>query len=555
MALRDYQQRAIDQLFEWFSKNEHGNPCIEMPTASGKSHVIAELCRHTIQNWPDQKILVMTHVKELIEQDAEKILMAWPEAPMGIYSAGLGLKQLGEPITIAGIQSIRKKAHEVGVVDLVIVDEAHLISHKDEGGYRNLIKKLTDINPALRVIGLTATPYRLGHGLITDKPALFDEILTPTSIEELIAKGYLAPLWSKDTKVKLSTEGVSKRGGEFVESELQKAVNTEGQNSRIVDETISRAGDRKAWLFFCSGVKHAIAMRDVLIDRGIPTACVLGETPKDERNDILTRFKCGELRAVTNANVLTTGFNYPDIDLIAMCRPTMSTSLYCQMAGRGMRVKSEAENCMVLDFAGVVKMHGPVQAVRPVSKKQKEQPGEAPIKVCDECNELVPLAMRVCPACGYEFPAPKIKELKLHNDDIMGINKDEELIVGRWEWRTQFSYTSGIPMAVVSYYGYGIGNVERVSEYICLCHGGYAEQKAIQKVRKMCQAHDHFFEDIPGSIGTELSPAFEDLLQDRQASLSRLVEMMNKSEAPQKISYRKDGKFFNIFSWDWGDSD
>jgi DNA repair protein RadD len=169
----------------------------------------------------------------------------------------------------------------------VIVDECHLVNHKDEGGYRKLLGDLTRINPALRVVGLTATPYRLGHGLITDKPALFDALIEPVGIEELVFKGYLSTLRSKVTKARLDVSGVHKRGGEFIESELQAAVDTDDNNLAVVQEVIGLAGDRKAWLFFCAGVKHAENIA-VLLDLiyGIPAACVTGDTPKAERGSI-----------------------------------------------------------------------------------------------------------------------------------------------------------------------------------------------------------------------------------------------------------------------------
>ena len=252
--LRDYQQRAIDQLYAWFSAGNKGNPCLVLPTGSGKSHIVAALCKDAIQNWPETRILMLTHVRELIEQNAEKMRLHWRGAPMGIYSAGLGRKQLGEPITFAGIQSIRKRAAQVGHIDLCIIDECHLVSHKDEGGYRSFLAELKQINPSLRVIGLTATPYRLGHGLITDAPALFHDLIDPVTIEELVHKGYLSTLRSKVTKAALDTSGVHKRGGEFIESELQAAVDTDENNLRVVREVIDLAGDRKAWLFFCAGV-------------------------------------------------------------------------------------------------------------------------------------------------------------------------------------------------------------------------------------------------------------------------------------------------------------
>jgi DNA repair protein RadD len=231
--LSDYQQRTIDQLYKWFADGRKGHPCIELPTGSGKSHIVAALCKEAIQTWPETRILMLTHVKELIEQNAEKMRDHWPNAPLGIYSAGMRRRDIGEPITFAGIQSVRNKADQIGHVDLVLIDECHLVSHKQEGGYRKLIDDLTLINPALRVIGLTATPYRLGHGYITDEPALFSDIIAPVSIEELIFKKHLAPLRSKLTNHKLSVDGVHKRGGEYIESELQAAVDTDDHNAAV----------------------------------------------------------------------------------------------------------------------------------------------------------------------------------------------------------------------------------------------------------------------------------------------------------------------------------
>jgi DNA repair protein RadD len=368
--LRDYQSKAIQQLYGWM-KNNDGNVCMVLPTGAGKSVIIAEIMRNALQNWPETKTLMLCHQKELLEQNAEKMRQHWPGAPMGIYSASIGRKQLGEPITFAGIQSIRTKAQEVGHIDLVLIDECHLVSHNDEGGYRAFMAELQAINPALRVIGLTATPYRLGHGLITDAPAIFADLIEPVSIEELVFRGYLSKLRSKVTGARLDVSKVKKRGGEYIEADLQRAVDTDDQNHAVVREVIARAEDRKAWLFFCTGVQHAQHVSYVLQKHGIFAACVTGDTPKAERAAILADFKAGKLRALTNANVLTTGFDYPDIDLIAMLRPTMSPSLYVQMAGRGMRPKSHTDHCLVLDFAGVVETHGPITAVQPRRKRDR----------------------------------------------------------------------------------------------------------------------------------------------------------------------------------------
>jgi superfamily II DNA or RNA helicase len=328
MQLRDYQRAALDELYAWMREND-GHPCVVIPTGGGKSVIIAELCREAVTGWPETRILMLTHVKELIEQNAAKMLAMWPNAPLGIYSAGLRRKELGEPITFGGIQSLRGRADELGHVDLCIIDECHLVGHKDEGGYRDLLSELSRINPHLRIIGFTATPWRLGHGLITEKPAIFDGLLESVSIEELIHRGFLAPLRSKVTELEYDLTKVAKRGGEYVEGDLANAVDTVDQNNRVADEIIARAGDRRAWLLFCTGVDHARHMSEALSSNGIRSACVTGDTPPGERRQILDGFRSGHIRAVTNANVLTTGFDYPDIDLIAMLRPTLSPVLYC----------------------------------------------------------------------------------------------------------------------------------------------------------------------------------------------------------------------------------
>jgi len=531
MQLRDYQSRSIEQLYEWLSKND-GHPCVVLPTGSGKSVVIAEFIRKAIQEWPETTALMLCHQKELIEQNAEKMRQIWPGAPMGIYSASVGKRQLGEPITFAGIQSIRNKAQQVGHIDICIVDECHCISHKDEGGYRKFLNELLSINQAMRIIGYSATPYRLGHGLITDKPALFDDLIEPVSIEELIRKGHLSNLRSKITTSQLDVAGVHKRGGEYIEAELQAAVNTDANNIAAVKEVIRLAGDRKAWLFFCAGVKHAEAVAETLNAYGVGAACITGETPKAERELLLKQYKAGQIKALTNANVLTTGFDYPDIDLIAMLRPTMSASLYVQMAGRGLRPKSHTDHCLVLDFAGVVSTHGPITNVQP-PKKGGSGNGEAPVKICEACNELCPISALKCPACGNPFPAPAKKPLTLHLDDIMGV-QGLEMNVRAWAWRKHTSKASGNEMLSCVMYG-GLSE-PAVTEYLPVMHEGYAGSRARQKLAEIAQK---------SGVALDYS----------SADLNDIAKQMTKGQPPQQIEYKRDGKYFKILRREWHETE
>ncbi len=527
MQLRDYQERSITELYRWLEKNS-GHPCVVLPTGAGKSVIIAELVRQALQGWPETKVLMLCHQKELLEQNAQKMRAIWPGAPMGVYSASVGKKQLGEPILFAGIQSIRNKAHLVGHIDICIADECHCISHKEEGGYRKFISDLLAINPNMRVVGYSATPYRLGHGYITDKPALFDDLIEPVSIEELLYKGFLSPLRSKVTGKKLDTTGVHKRGGEFIESELQAAVNTDENNDALVSEIMARAEGRRSWLLFCAGVQHAQAMADALVAAGVKAECVTGATPRKERERIIASFKAGEITALTNANVLTTGFDAPDTDLIVLARPTLSPALYVQMAGRGMRLKSRIDDCLVLDFAGCVETHGPVTAVIPPSKNG-EKSGKPPVKPCPECGEILHASTMTCTACGHIFEREEPK-LALRNDDIMGIN-GREMAVTSWLWSKHTSQNSGKDTLRCTYYG--LLSDKPVTEYFCVTHTGYAGDKAARAV---------------GAIAYRAGVG--DLVD---VDLLDVATALTAGTPPASIEYKKDGNFYRVLDRIWQD--
>jgi DNA repair protein RadD len=444
VQLRDYQQASVSEVLAAVDAQEH--PCLMLPTAAGKSAVLAALCHRFVQE-RGQRVLMLTHVKELIEQNSKRLHDYWRAltggqfAPVGIYSAGLRQKRLGHQITYAGVQSIASRIEEIAdTVDVIIVDESHLIPTKGEGRYRKVFAAC----PNAARIGLTASPWRLGHGSLCEgEGALFTRLLNPpgTSVREMVDAGWLAPLRSKHTEVQLLdlVGEVTKRGGEYVESELAAAVNLSEPNEKTAAEIVARmnAGDRRHCLVFCVSIAHAGEMARILTALGAPTGVVHGEMSSLERTDVLTRFRVGELRCVANVNVLTTGYDFPDLDMMAFCRPTLSPVLYVQMGGRGMRLKVDGttphKDCLVLDFAGLVRKHGPITDVRPPRAKGAAK-GEMPIKTCPVCSELVTISCMECPSCAHVFEAPP-KAVKLHTDDIMGERKkDGEATVTGWCW-------------------------------------------------------------------------------------------------------------------------
>lgn len=527
ISLRDYQSKSLSMLYDWLSVN-NGNPAVILPTGSGKSIVIAELCRKAITEYPETRILMLTRSVELINQNAEKLLAIWDDAPMGIYSASAGKKQLGNPITIGGPLSVVRILPKLGKIDLLICDECHDISHKDEGSYRKIINLLMNVNPSMRVIGYTASPFRLGHGMITDKPAIFDALINPISIAELVSKKYLSTLKSKQTSFNFDTSNVHKRGGDFVESELQKAVDTNQNNISMIDEVINRAGNRKSWMFFATGVQHAKNLKDILISKGISAVAVTGEMPKAQREQAISDFKSGKITAVTQVNCLNVGFDHPDIDLLVMARPTMSPGLYLQQAGRGMRPKSHTDHCLVLDFAGNVSRHGPITAIQPPRKAGKGT-GEMATKQCPECSEIVLVTAQQCPSCQHQFTDGKEKKiLSLHDDDIMGLDPID-MDVTLWAWRVHTSRTSGKKMLKLTYYG--ALSDPPVVEYFPVLHDGYAGNTARASVA-----------EIALRAGVDYK-----LLIDIDIS----VKTLQSGKPPKSIKYRRDGKFFKIMRRNW----
>lgn len=473
LTLRPYQQAAIDGIYDYYERDS-GNACIVIPTAGGKSLVMARFIEGVLKAFPDQRILVVTHVRELIEQNHGELIRLWPEAPAGIYSAGLKQRNISARILFAGIQSIHRRVYDVQQCDLVLIDEAHLIPRSSNTMYRRFLDGLKRLNPLLKVIGFTATPYRLDSGLLHEGDgAIFTDIAFEVSVRDLIDQGYLSRLVSKLMSTQLEVAGVGTRGGEFIARELHAAVDRKAITQAAVAEIVAYGETRRSWLVFCSGVEHAEHVRDAIRAHGITCETIVGETPSAERDALIEAFKRGEIRCLTNANVLTTGFNAPGVDLIAMLRPTKSAGLYVQIVGRGCRLAPGKSDCLILDFAGNIARHGPIDAIKP--KRPGEGDGEAPVKVCPDCASIVHAAVRVCPDCGHVFPPPEPKiEAKASTLDVLSR-------VGKPEWVevTQVRYARhekpGKPPSLRVEYWCGLSAHH---EWICVEHAGYPRQKA-----------------------------------------------------------------------------
>lgn len=551
---RDYQAEARNSIFQFFERESEGNPLVAMPTGTGKSIVIADFLEHVFKWYGNQKILVLTHVKELIEQNYDKLIALWPEAPAGIYSAGLNKRDVHNRIIFAGIGSVVKRAVEFGHVDLIMIDEAHLVSPNQNTMYQKFISALFEINPLIRIIGLTATPWRLGQGEIIDGGLFTHVCFDITGMEafnRLIAEGYLATLIPKPTVTTLEVDGVHMRGGEFIQKELQTAVDVDAITEAAIRESMEVGHDRNCWLVFASGVEHVIHVTEMLNQLGVSARAVHGGNKQypmrgKERDKNIEDFKAGKYTALVNNNVLTTGFDHPPIDMIIMLRPTASPVLWVQMLGRGTRPwyaegfdlttiggrlsaieNGGKKNCLVLDFGGNSKRLGPINDPVIPRKKGKKK-GTAPVKLCDPCNTFIHASLKFCPHCGNEFKfETKLKQSAGTNELIKGdIPIIEEFKIDHITYSLHRK-AGASPMIKVAYFA----GLRKFNEFVCIEHSSAARRRAQRWWKERT--------DFPFPDTSE-----EALLIIDKVNVATSVRVWINKKYPEILAYCFDGTHF-----------
>lgn len=549
MKLRDYQQDAVDSIFQYYDDGNTGNPIISASTGAGKSLIIGDFIKRVLQQYPNERIIMATHVADLISQNHQKIVAQWPEAPVGIYSAGLGKKQPWASIVCGGVQSMYKKGHELGYRAFLLVDEAQLLSPKDDGMYMKLIAELKKQNPNLKVIGFSATPWReKGGSLIDQKNAIFTDIIYEVGIGYLVKRGYLSPLISKSSLIQADLSGVKTLGGEYNLKQAAAALDRDELTKAAIGEVEVLAKDRKHFLFFCAGIDHSYHVRDELRSRGWDADIITGETPQADRTRMLDKFRKSKGRyALVNNAVLTTGTDLPNVDCIVFLRATKSASLYVQICGRGCRpvyahgydlltdenrlaaiAAGPVPNALILDYATNIERFGAVDLIEmPRSRgKKDDKPGIIPQKICPNCREPIFISATQC-QCGHEFV---FEEKDAHgksasNAAIMASEiKPERFEISKVIYKTHIG-ASGIPTLRVQYYDF-FGFI--ASEYICFSHTGFARKKAEDWAR----------DRLPNGV-------------DAPADTSQAYSMRDNFKVPQAIFAKKSGKYMQVVDYEF----
>lgn len=373
IRLRDYQKEGVERLFSYLADQRGGAPLICLPTGTGKSIIIAAALDRLRS--VGKRCVVLSHTKEIISQDSQAFQKYCYGADYGICCAGLGRRDLDKDITFATIASaygtVKRNEHAFGRIDCLIVDEAHRVSTRKQAVYQQFIERKRVDNPGLTVIGLTATPWRLGSGLLTDKPRIGTRIFTDIiwdvtqgdHYNKFVHQGYLAPLVPPATRFSLDTSKlkVDKARGDYREGDIEALFVEQKGLIPALEEAVERGAGRKKWLVFTASVNLALQTCEALNLMGVPSCVVHGNMSDRERDDVIERFRNDQsIRAIVNCEVLTTGFDVPEIDLLLMLRPTASPGLWVQMLGRGTRPAPGKIDCLVLDFAQNVQRLGTI---------------------------------------------------------------------------------------------------------------------------------------------------------------------------------------------------
>ncbi|MGN0880097.1 MAG: DEAD/DEAH box helicase family protein [Oligosphaeraceae bacterium] len=490
--LRPYQQEAVNAVYDHL-RTRDDNPCVVLPTGTGKSLVLGKLATDAVTLWQG-RVLILAHVRELLEQNADKVRRLCPGLKVGVYSAGLKSRDTRESVIVAGIQSVHDKADRLGRFDLIVIDEAHLIAPDGDGMYRTFLNDMKVINPNVRLIGLTATPFRLRGGAICRPGNLLNRICYEAGLKDMIAQGYLSPIVSRAGRAAADLSPVHTRGGEFVQDELASAMDREELVRATCSELVSLTRDRKSVIVFCTSVEHCRHVAERITGlTGQECAVVTGDTPAWERAELIARFR-GEhvpadlfgtprppLKYLCNVSVLTTGFDAPNVDCVAMLRPTQSPGLLLQIAGRGLRLSPDTgkRDCLFLDYGGNILRHGPLDTIRP-REPGAGGGGEAPAKECPACHALIHAGYGSCPECGHVFPPKEHSGLTEHASTagvLSGEIVDAEHPVSRvlYSPDVRRDADESTPRTMRVEYEIGLGRYQ--SEWVCPEHTGYARRK------------------------------------------------------------------------------
>jgi DNA repair protein RadD len=522
MKPRWYQIEAIDAFFDSVSKHPNQDLLEVLPTGAGKTIVMAGICGKVAKFG---RVVVLARSKELVCQNHAKFVACNPELAddAGVYCAGLGLKDYKKKVVFASIQSVCNQAHLFKDVKLVVIDEAHQVPKGESTQYQTFLKEVRETSPTCKLLGLTASPYRLDGGVIFGEGQQFHRVAYNVPLDVLFGEGYITRPKTLDvTQVDLT--GVRRVAGDFSKSEVESKF----LGNSITNEVLAAANDKwaKSVLIFASGVAHATVIKGELEAAGEIVNMVTGDTPPLFRDAAVESFSNGRVRWLVNVECLTTGFDAPCVDMVVIARATESPGLFLQMVGRGFRLFDGKEQCWILDYGSNLERFGPIDSstygmdsIKPASTGE----GEAPKRICPSCFEINHAGARRCVKCGLEFPR-KAKVLIATKESVLTkaeVLKVSETTYSRWGGKDGRQDTLMAEYTIES--DDDSAFKRRVRQWICIEHEGWAGKKA----------HEWWMAKSRNAFPSSIDEALE------------IINVVGLAETTE-IKVKKDGKYDKV---------
>lgn len=413
ITLRSYQEEAVSSVLAELAVQT--DALLVMPTGSGKSEIFFEVARRL----PGQKVLVLHNKIKLVEQTSERAKKYFGADHVGVFCGSLN-KYEARDFTVASVFSLLAlDSEDLPACDLVIVDEAHRLSPEDNSGYMRVISLLRELNPNLKIMGCTATPYR-ATGLIYGAGKIFRRVTYEKSLKDMIAMGYLVPPRLKKTQEQFDPTGLKILAGDFDQGELDKLVNDSGKIGAQIKDAMPRLEGRKKVIWACVNIKHAKAVREALPEA---SSIVHSELSQEQRAEELAAFERGEIRHLVFVTIVSEGYDFPPIDAAVFMRPTRSAVLYVQTCGRALRISPGKQDCLILDYGKVVENCGPLDKPRIPTGGRLKKKDKLPVsmKFCPMCFEYLAASAKSCHVCLHEFAKDPTKNLSKKADDSLDI--------------------------------------------------------------------------------------------------------------------------------------
>ncbi|GGW75556.1 DEAD/DEAH box helicase [Alteromonas halophila] len=402
MNLRPYQKEAVDALLLFYLQQGTSSGLCVLPTASGKTVIFSEFIRQLVEIKPATRVLILAHTQEIVAQNADKLQRICPQADIGVCCSGLGRKEI-KPITSASRDTIYCEISQYPQWDLVIVDEAHLISPDELTRYKMILESIRLFSSDVKVIGFTATPFRTVHGKIygEEEAAFFSSLIFRKRIDELVNSGYICPVHA----VKVNSAGIADTSTvrvtkhDFNATDLERVTVGQKLVENIVTDWLSKTSANMPTVFYASSVAQGEIFEQLLAEQGFHYPLITARTPKQDRKQILNDFDAGLLDGIVNVATLTTGWDAPRLACIVVARPTLSAALFMQIVGRGLRLHKGKTETLLLDYGQNLSRFGVLERVRPVMENRREFWDTEQVAVCPVCDSIVSVYQLDCPFC------------------------------------------------------------------------------------------------------------------------------------------------------------